>query len=749
MDLPSYESALIDDPSHDYVRMDANSQNLYREAVEEIAARARRDPGQVAAAALALARERCKTTEPRDARRHLGYFLVAEGRESLEAALSQAAPIPAPRPRESRRVAWVVAGTLAGGALLCAATLPFFHLEGFGPATAILAASLLFLHALARALMIVGGTFARVTRPRHLPRLDFSATIPTDCLTAVCVPTMVTDRQHVADMAARVERHWRTIGDENVRIVLLTDWLDADQQEPSPDEVSLLADFMERIERLNASYGGGGRTPFYLLHRDRTYSRSEQRWMGWERKRGKLLQFNRLIAEGQHDFTRTVGDLHDLRRAVYAVIVDDNSLLTPGAIQGLVGTIAHPLGRLQRLDDGGDAMRGYGAMVPAIVRREPAPGQPTPGQTAPGQTQGPRARDQRTMPRQMSDARPAPQSGAASDGRPPRDPRRVLPRNPDFDVFGECKLPGQGLYDIRWAHRQLGQRFPEGCVLSHDVVESGFLRCGFDARTALVERVPETFRLAMEREHRWTRGDWQNVWVMFRLRPAAGETRARPGLLAWFWVFQNAIRNVSHVTFVALLVLLVGGDPSFADRRLIALLLLDRLPHYVSSGIRLVQEWPRRRRAPRTASIGQKLAAGLMLVRNYTLLFVRIHYVMIVRLATAFQTGLTAADAIVVSTIRLIRRRRLLEWISSAHLERGGRRYSRLAMYGWLAPVAAIGWAAWLWINGHHQSVGAMSVLALTALRPVGSWADGRLWSRPRSAGNPGPRMHEHEAGSD
>lgn len=739
MDLPSYESALIDDPSHDYVRMDAMSQQLYRDAVEEIAAGARRDPGQVAAAALALARERCATTGPRDARRHVGYFLVAEGRQSLDAALTQAAPIPAPRPREARRVAWMVAATVAGGVLLCTATLAFLHLDGFSPATAILVVALLFVHALRRALTLLGG-FARVTRPRHLPRLDFSTAIPADCLTAVCVPTMLTDRQHVADMAARAERHWRTIGDENARIVLLTDWLDADHQEPSPDELSLLADVMERVERLNASYGGaGGRTPFYVLHRDRTYSRSEQRWMGWERKRGKLLLFNRLIAEGGHDFTRTVGDLDDLRRAVYAAIVDDNTLLTPGAIQGLVGTIAHPLARLQPLDGGG-AMRGYGAMVPAMVRREPEP----------GRTQGSPARDERTMPRQMSGARPAPPSGAARDGRPPDGPRRRLPRSPDFDLFGECKLPGQGLYDIHWAHRQLERRFPEGLVLSHDVVESGFLRCGFDARTALVERVPETYRLLKEREHRWMRGDWQNVWVMFRLRPVDGETRARAGLLAWFWVISNAVRMLSHVTFAALLVLIIGGDPALADRRLIALVIMDQLPNFVAEGIRVGQRWNQRRSAARATSVGQRFVIGLRILRVHLVLLAQLHLEMIVRVASAFQTGLMIGDAVIVATIRLIRGRRLLEWISSAHLERGGRRDSRLAMYTWLAPIAAIGGAAWLWSSGHHYSVGAMSVLVLTALRPVGTWADGRLWSRPpKPAGTPGPQMREQEARPD
>jgi cyclic beta-1,2-glucan synthetase len=683
-DTSAFESALLADPSHDYARMDAASRALYRDAVEAIAARVRRSPLAVAATAVRLAKERCDATPPGDATRHVGYFLVAEGRAQLYAALTHTSLADMPAPAEARVVAWYAAGIVAGGLLLGGAAIPWFRIDELGPVAAALATVLLLLHAVGRT-TVLGTIAVGMTPQRRLPVLDFSAGLPPDCVTAVCVPTMVTDHAHVAGMAAEVERHWLTIGDDNVRIVLLTDWPDADQQAPTREEAALLDALAARVDRLNETYVGGGRTRFYLLHRARCYSRTERCWMGWERKRGKLLQFNRAIAEDAHDFARVVGDLPDLRRATYAIVVDDNTVLAPGAVQVLLGTMAHPVARLQPVAGAG-AMRGYGALAPDV-----GPGDEFDGQN-----------------------RRTPASGSAGTPSAAKVVRKV-----DFDFFGECTYPGQGIYDIRWAHRQLERRFPEGSVLSHDVIESGFLRCGFSERARFIERDPQSYRLFNERWHRWMRGDWQNLWVMLQIRAGREDAGTGPRLIQWFWVIQNAVLTLPRVTLAGLLAVVVLGDPRFAGRRLAIVLALDILPDCVDIGYRLVHPpGSPHRRMPSLSKTGRALGKLL--------------YIMIVRVASAFYGACMRVDVIVSVMVRIIRRRRLLEWVSSGHLERGGMKYRRLDAYTWLAPAAALLCGGWLWTTGRGSPSG-LGVLALTVLWPVTVWAANRKW---RSAGN-------------
>jgi hypothetical protein len=671
------EPELLDDPSHDYARMDAASQALYHEAVDEMAARVRCDPRIVAATAVRLARAQCAVTTPGDATRHVGYFLVAEGRDALHASLTHAPPPAAsPTPRETRTVAAFSATIVIVGLLLGTVALQYFHLREFSPVVAVLVALLLLLHAVGRT-AILANLLAALARPRRLPRLDFSAGIPANCLTAVCVPTLVTNRGHVTDMVATVERHWQAIRDDNIRIVLLTDWPDADRQDPTPEEAALLDELAAQIDRLNASYGRDGSPRFYLLHRARRYSITERCWMGWERKRGKLLQFNRLVAEGAHDFARTVGNLAELRRVIYAVVVDDDTVLAPGAIQTLVGTIAHPVARLQRVASRRGALRGFGAMIPNV---------------------GPRAK-----------------TDAQGRALVPRE----WPRKVDFDLFGECGFQGQGLYDIRWAHRQLERRFPEGCVLSHDVVESGFLRCGFSERALFIERGPQNERLFNERWHRWMRGDCQNVWVMFRLRQDGVEggrryVDGRLRLIQWYWVVMSVIQMLPRLTLGGLLAVVVCGDPALAGRRFSIVLGLNLLPDFVGSAFRTYQSTRREgRRAPSVSTIAMEI--------------VNIVYIALARVASALYGAFMSADAIVSVIVRIMRRRRLLAWVSSSHLARSGIPFYRLDTYSYLAPVIALAGVVWLWMAG-RRSPGGLGVLLLTVLWPVAVWA----WNRTR-----------------
>src|SRR5439155_18292411 len=115
-----------------------------------------------------------------------------------------------------------------------------------------------------------------------------------DCTTCVVMPTLLSSPQSVTILLERLELHYLTNPDPNLRFALLTDFSDA-PAESMPEDEGILGTARDRIQSLNLRYGGEGHPRFFLFHRRRLWNRVQGCWMGWERKRGKLIEFNRLV----------------------------------------------------------------------------------------------------------------------------------------------------------------------------------------------------------------------------------------------------------------------------------------------------------------------------------------------------------------------------------------------------------------------------------------------------------------------
>ena len=117
---------------------------------------------------------------------------------------------------------------------------------------------------------------------------------------------------------------------------------------------------------LNQRYGTAGHTPFYLLHRFRLYSPSEDRWIGWERKRGKLQDLNQLLRGVRDRFPVKVGNIEALRSVQYVIVVDSDTDLPRDAARRLIGTMAHPLNRAVLDPATRTVVDGYGILQPRV-----------------------------------------------------------------------------------------------------------------------------------------------------------------------------------------------------------------------------------------------------------------------------------------------------------------------------------------------------------------------------------------------
>ena len=376
------------------------------------------------------------------------------------------------------------------------------------------------------ALAVVNLLVSELVPPLALPRLDFSKAIPSDHRTMVVIPTLLTGPQAVTELVEGLEIRYLGNRDPNLWFALLSDFNDAPSQ-TQPEDTVVLGMAREAIIALNRKYEAEGRTVFFLFHRARVWNPHERLWMGYERKRGKLEQFNALLRGGPREpFTEIVGDLAILPTVKYVITLDTDTTLPRDAARKLVGTMAHLLNRPLLDRRSGRVVEGYAILQP----RTPI------GLVASGRSRFARL--------SAGDAGIDPYTSEVSDVYQ--------------DLFAEGSYVGKGIYDVDAFHQATEGRFPENLILSHDLVESGFARSALVADVELYEDHPASFAAEMSRRHRWIRGDWQIAgWLLPYVPDATGKRRpnALPALARWK-IFDNLRRSLVPP---ALLLLLAGG----------------------------------------------------------------------------------------------------------------------------------------------------------------------------------------------
>lgn len=514
------EVSLVDarlrvNPTHS--AMDFATRNRYRTEIEILAQDAPLSEGEVADTVLSLA-ERGHEPHERDP----GHWLIGEGRRDLETAIDFRPPA---RLTWHRRVgqmglrgyiasiAAVAAAILASAlGLMAEARADPFVLLALGVGGAGLAAEL--------ATAIVNTLITRTVPPRPLPGLDLAKGIPPHLRTLVAVPVLLRDIDDIAEQIERLEVHHLSSTGGAVHFALLSDGPDS-ATEIDQQDAALIAVATEAITKLNARYPGEDGDRFYFLHRRRLWNPAEGVWMGWERKRGKLAELNRLI-RGANDTSYAVvssplpGDVR------YVITLDADTRLLRGTVAQMVGKIAHPLNRA-RFDAGLQRVTGgYGIMQPRV-----SPSLPT------GQD--------RSIYQSLfsSPGGIEPYAAAASDLYQ--------------DLFGEGSFTGKGIFDVDAFEASLSGRLPENTLLSHDLFEGSFARAALASDIEVVEDYPARYDVDIRRQHRWTRGDWQLLpWIFGRRRHDRGGLSA----IARWKMIDNLRRSL--VAPFALLSLFVG-----------------------------------------------------------------------------------------------------------------------------------------------------------------------------------------------
>jgi cyclic beta-1,2-glucan synthetase len=612
------------------------------------------------------------------------HWLQGSGRAALASALGLHERTASAVRALARRLALpVYLGTLLLGTLGLVAWMLLRHGSGLPQAGTppglwllpLLCTLLMLFPASETVVALINRLISESLRPRHLPRLALGQGIPAAHRVLVVVPALLSSNTSTRELAHRLQLHYLANPEPMAQFALLSDWSDA-AQESAPGDALLLHGAVEQLALLNARYPTPAPQPprFIVLHRVREFSETEQRWIGWERKRGKLERLVAALAEGHSSAFVNLGEASRLAASTpYIVTLDSDTQLPPGRLRELVGVAAHPHNQPRLSPDGRTVLGGYGILQPRVATPLPAP------------------RDFTLYHWLFA-------------GQCGMDPYSAASSEIYQDMFGEGTFTGKGLLNVQALHAVLSQRLPEGQVLSHDLLEGALTRCAAVTDITLIEDAPFHADVAASRIHRWTRGDWQ--LLPFLLGPMRQHLRA---INRWK-MFDNLRRSLVAPMSVALLLLaLATGEVSpWAALALVVAAFSAGPLLGALAGFSPGRDDLSMRHFYRQALIdlARALWGGLWL------------------LGQLLQQALMGADAIVRALYRMgISHRHLLQWTTAAAAQAQAKtRFTAVLRAHWSLPVVAALLLLALLGTGTPYPLLALVLSLLWGASPVWTW---------------------------
>ncbi len=472
---------LAKDPARAYMQMDFASRDRYRHVIERIAKRTGVAENIIAETCVDFA-QKSLTTDPENiAQAHVGFYLVESGRCKLEEIFNYKL-----KPSEiferrliQNRTSFYFAALII---LLFAAAVPLaFYLDHLNctPAEWALAIAAAFLPVVDSCLAIVNLLVARLVPPRILSKIDLNTGIPAEAQTFVVIPTLFSSVASVTKMVDFLETRYLSNPDENLYFAVLSDFKDSENK-TEPEDEAILNFAQQKIIELNERYVAktSEEPKFYLFHRERFWNASENKWIGWERKRGKLLQFNQFLqGKSTIDFIHAPKFYSFFLKTQFVITLDSDTHLPRGSAKKLIGAILHPLNKPKLNAEKNQVIQGYGILQPRI-------------------SMTPESSGRSLFSRVFS-------------GNTGIDPYTKAVSDVYQDLFEEGSFTGKGLYVVDAFEASMAGRIPENSLLSHDLLEGLFCRTALVSDVEFLDDYPTHYDVFSKRQHRWTRGDWQ------------------------------------------------------------------------------------------------------------------------------------------------------------------------------------------------------------------------------------------------
>jgi cyclic beta-1,2-glucan synthetase len=664
-----------------YASMDFSTRDHYRHVVEQIAKSSELPESEVARIAVDLAKENGRKMGSEHRSSHIGFFLIDAGKPLTERQAKMRLPFTERFRRAFARfpLFWYL-GSIMTITLAVSSAIVYRSYADGDHIWLVIALGILSVTCASQLGVTLVNFFTNlVVRPGLLPRMDFSKGISNDARTLVVVPTMLTTAFDIDELVEALEVRFLANKDDNLRFALLTDFVDA-PLETMPEDTPLLELTIQKIEDLNQKYSRKKNDIFYLLHRPRKWNGNERVWMGYERKRGKLADLNRLLRGNEENrFSQIIGDTGIFSQIKYVITLDSDTQLPREAAWKIIATMAHPLNRAVYNESKGIVSEGYGILQPRV-----------------------------------SISMPGPESSvyARMNGNEPgMDPYTRVTSDVYQDLFNEGSFIGKGIYEVDIFEKILGGKFPENRILSHDLLEGCFVRSGLISDVQLYEKHPVRYDTDMKRRHRWIRGDWQiAAWCAPFAPGGDGRWHRNPlSALSRWKIMDNIRRSVVPIAFT-LFVLMGWTAENFSSFWTLSITVIIILPLVVSS------LWDMLRK-PKDLILSHHLLVSGRSAGNSAVV------TLFIIICLPYEAYISVDVILKTAWRMLITHRGLLKWTTFSKLNRKKSQslwQAYLSM--WIEPLLAIGTFAYLFLFAQGTIRVAAPILSLWLFAPLITW---------------------------
>ncbi len=513
--LSKVEEILRQDPGGYYSQMDFESRDYYRHAIEKISRFFNISEIEVAHRVLSCAQE-ATAENNQDPLRHVGYYLISSGRKELEKQIGVKTGVFKATLLFLKRQPFIIYfGSIALFTLaLMAVFLAYSGGSGvLSPLGLFFIGLVLLIPVSDISINTVNFTLSRIYSPTILPKLALNDGISADNSTMVIIPTLLPNKKRVNELLEKLEDYYLANREDNLYFALVGAFKDAHSQKLADDDL-IVDTALKGIHELNRRYSAK-KTIFYYFHRQRQYNETQRQWIGWERKRGAVIELNDLLrGAGDTSFNICSSELTRIPSVKYVITLDADTNLPMGAARKLIGTMAHPLNKPVIDRDKGKVVKGYGVLQPRIgVSIDSA--------------------NQTLFSRIFA-------------GQGGIDPYTTAVSDIYQDLFGEGIFTGKGIYEVDCFQSLLKEAIPENSVLSHDLLEGSYIRAGLVTDIELIDGYPARYNSFSMRLHRWVRGDWQLIpWLAARVRDRQGKRRENPlSALSKWKIIDNLRRSL-------------------------------------------------------------------------------------------------------------------------------------------------------------------------------------------------------------
>ena len=492
------EGILNREPAGIYEKMDHKTKEYYRNTIKEIAKKTNMSEIYVAKKTI----EFCNQAQQGNKQSHIGYYLIDEGREKLFNKLEFKETRMQNLTKAKIYITTIIFITIILSLNL--AKIATNNLIKYIITTLIL--SLPISEFITQTIQYILG---KIVKPKPIPKMDLEHGIDKENATFVVIPTIIKTREKVQELFKKMEVFYLANKSRNLYFAVLGDCSESTMQDEKFDQ-EVIDEGLKQSQQLNEKYPNNEFPIFHFIYRERKYNKSEEKYLGWERKRGLLTQFNEYILKHEKNkFKTNTINQENLPQIKYVITLDSDTDLVLNTAFELVGAMSHILNKPEI--ENGIVVKGHALMQPRVG-----------------------------VNLDISHKNLFTKIFAGAGGI---DNYTNAISDVYQDNFGEGIFTGKGIYDVEIFSKVLKDEIPENKVLSHDLLEGNYLRCGLVTDIMLMDGYPTKYASFMNRLSRWTRGDWQIIsWLKGKLN-----------ILSKYKIFDNLRRSLFEISSIVLL----------------------------------------------------------------------------------------------------------------------------------------------------------------------------------------------------